>query len=59
MVALGGAELTAAFAGLTPGLIGVYQVNVLLPTAMPPGLYLPIYLKQASAVSNTVTVAVQ
>jgi uncharacterized protein (TIGR03437 family) len=59
MVVLGGAELPAAFAGLTPGLIGLYQVNVLLPTATPPGLYLPIYLKQASAVSNTVTVALQ
>jgi len=58
-VMLGGAELPTAFAGLTPGLIGLYQVNVLLPTAMPPGLYLPFYLKQAGAISNTVTVAVQ
>jgi uncharacterized protein (TIGR03437 family) len=58
-VVLGGAELPTAFAGLTPGLIGLYQVNVLLPTAMPPGLYLPFYLKQAAAISNTVTVAIQ
>jgi uncharacterized protein (TIGR03437 family) len=58
-VVLGGAELPAAFAGLTPGLIGLYQVNVLLPTAMAPGLYLPFYLKQAGAISNAVTVAVQ
>ena len=58
-VVLGGAELPAAFAGLTPGLIGLYQVNVLLPTGMPPGLYLPFYLKQAGAVSNAVTVAIQ
>jgi uncharacterized protein (TIGR03437 family) len=58
-VVLGGAELPAAFAGLTPGLIGLYQVNVLLPTAMPPGMYLPFYLKQAGAIGNAVTVAVQ
>jgi uncharacterized protein (TIGR03437 family) len=58
-VVLGGVELPTAFAGLTPGLIGLYQVNVLLPQAMPPGLYLPFYLKQAGATSNRVTVAVQ
>jgi uncharacterized protein (TIGR03437 family) len=58
-VVLGAAELPTAFAGLTPGLIGLYQVNVLLPTAMPPGLYLPFYLKQADAMSNAVTVAIQ
>jgi uncharacterized protein (TIGR03437 family) len=58
-VVLGGAELPTAFAGLTPGLIGLYQVNLLLPTAMPPGLYLPFYLKQAGAISNAVTVAIQ
>lgn len=58
-VVLGGTELPTAFAGLTPGLIGLYQVNVLLPAAMPPGLFLPLYLKQAGATSNTVTVAIQ
>jgi uncharacterized protein (TIGR03437 family) len=58
-IVLGGTELPTAFAGLTPGLIGLYQVNVLLPTAVPPGLYLPLYLKQAGVTSNTVTVAIQ
>ena len=58
-IVLGGSELPAAFAGLTPGLIGLYQVNLLLPVAMPPGLQLPLYLKQADAISNTVNVAVQ
>ena len=58
-VVVGGNELPAAFAGLTPGLIGLYQVNVLLPTEAPPGLYLTFYLRQAGATSNAVTVAVQ
>ncbi len=58
-VSVGSVEVPAAFAGLTPGLIGLYQVNVLLPPAMPPGLSLPLYLKQGSATSNTVAVAIQ
>jgi uncharacterized protein (TIGR03437 family) len=56
---IGGTEVAAAFAGLTPGLIGLYQANVLVPIGLPPGLSLPLYLKQGSAVSNTVTVAIQ
>jgi uncharacterized protein (TIGR03437 family) len=58
-VVIGGTSLTAAYAGVSPGSPGLYQVNVTLPAAMPPGLALPLYLKQGSAVSNTVTVAVQ
>ena len=56
---IGGAEIPAAFAGLTPGSIGLYQANVQVPASLPPGLSLPLYLKQASAVSNTVRVAIQ
>jgi uncharacterized protein (TIGR03437 family) len=56
---IGGVEVPAAFAGLTPGAIGLYQANVALPATLPPGLALPLYLKQAGAVSNTVMLAVQ
>ena len=58
-VVIGGAELRAAFAGLTPGFVGLYQVNVAVPANLPPGLAIPLYLKQAGAVSTTVTVAIQ
>jgi uncharacterized protein (TIGR03437 family) len=58
-VIVGGSQLIPAFAGLTPGAIGLYQVNVALPPAIPPGLALPLYLKQGSAASIPVTVAVQ
>ncbi len=58
-VVVGGASLTAAYAGVSPGTPGLYQVNVMLPATMPPGLALPLYLKQGSVVSNTVTVAVE
>jgi uncharacterized protein (TIGR03437 family) len=58
-VVIGGTEIPALFAGLTPGFVGLYQVNVVIPPALPPGLSLPLYVKQATAVSNTVSVAVQ
>ena len=54
-----GLELPAAFAGLTPGFIGLYQINILLPSWLPPGLDLPLTLKQEGAISNSVPVAVQ
>ncbi len=56
---IGGIEIPAAFAGLTPGVAGLYQANIMVPAALPPGLSLPLYLKQASAISNTVSVAIQ
>ena len=54
-VVLNGTELPAAFAGLAPGFIGLYQVNVLIPAATPPGLGIPLSLKVGGQVSNTVS----
>jgi uncharacterized protein (TIGR03437 family) len=58
-VIVGGTQVTASFAGLTPGAIGLYQANVTVPLSLPPGLALPLYLKQGAAMSSPVTVAVQ
>jgi uncharacterized protein (TIGR03437 family) len=59
-VVIGGVEMPAAYAGLSPSLrYGVDQVNVQLPLTLPPGLALPLYLKQDGAVSNPVMVAIQ
>jgi uncharacterized protein (TIGR03437 family) len=59
-VVIGGVEVPAVYAGLTPGSpFGLYQVNVQLPTTLPPGLSLPLYLKQGAGTSNTVTVSIQ
>jgi len=58
-VVIAGTQLTPAFAGLTPGAIGLYQANVALPSTIPPGLALPLYIKQGTAISTAVTVAVQ
>jgi uncharacterized protein (TIGR03437 family) len=58
-VVIGGTEIVPAFAGATPQAPGLYQVNVVLPATLPPGLELPLFLKQGSAISNTVLVSVQ
>ncbi len=58
-VTLNGTALNPFFAGLTPNFIGLYQVNVMLPVSMPPGLDLPLSLRQGGAVSLPVDVSVQ
>ena len=55
---LDGAELPVTFAGLTPGFVGLYQVNALIPAQTPPGLGLPLRLRQGQD-SNAVYVSVQ
>jgi uncharacterized protein (TIGR03437 family) len=58
-VVIGGLSIPAAYAGVSSGGAGLNQANVLLPATMPPGLALPLYLKQGGVVSNTVAVAIQ
>jgi uncharacterized protein (TIGR03437 family) len=58
-VVINGTELPVAFAGLTPGYVGLYQVNVVIPLTTPPGLGIPLTLKQGGQMGNTVAVALQ
>jgi uncharacterized protein (TIGR03437 family) len=58
-VVLGGTELPTSFAGLAPGWIGLYQVNVVVPTATAPGLGIPLMLKVGGQLGNSVPVAIQ
>ncbi|MGH9719917.1 MAG: hypothetical protein ACRD8O_06865, partial [Bryobacteraceae bacterium] len=58
-VVLNGRPLPAAFAGLAPGFVGLYQVNVPIPADTPPGLNLPLLLRQNGADSNAVVLALQ
>ena len=58
-VAIGGEQLPAAFAGLSPGYPGLYQVNVLIPAALPPGLGIFLTLNEGGTSSNTVVISVQ
>ena len=49
----------AQFAGLTPGFVGLYQVNVAIPVGVPIGLTVPFYIQLTDTTSNTVQIAVQ
>lgn len=58
-VTLGERALTVAYAGLTPGIPGLYQVNAMIPNDLPPALDYRLVLGQAGVESNAVIVAVQ
>jgi uncharacterized protein (TIGR03437 family) len=50
---------TPAYCGLTPGSVGLYQVNVTVPSGTPKGSAVPVYLTIGTATSNSVNIAVQ
>ena len=56
---LNGRSLTVSYAGLTPGIVGLYQANTLIPNDLPPALDYRLVLRQATVDSNPVNVAVQ
>ncbi len=49
----------SAFAGLTPGFVGLYQVNVMIPQSAPTGDQVPVTLKVGSVTSSPVFMAVR
>ena len=62
-VRIGGQTVAAGnvqFAGLSPGFVGLYQVNVQLPAGVATGNAVPVQITTAeSQTSNTVTIAIQ
>ena len=58
-VTIGGQSAPVSFAGLAPGLVGVYQVNAQVPQSLAPGDEVEVVIKQGGAQSNTVTIAVR
>jgi uncharacterized protein (TIGR03437 family) len=58
VVTLGGRQIQVLFAGLTPSVVGLYQINVLIPADIPPG-DLPLVVRQGVNESNEVIVPVQ
>ncbi len=51
-VSLGGVQLPIAYYGLTPGEVGVYQINVKIPNNIPTGLSIPLSITQGSATTS-------
>jgi uncharacterized protein (TIGR03437 family) len=58
-VILNGMSIDPVDAVLTPAFIGLYQVDLPIPAATPPGIDLPLLLRQPDGDSNTVFVAIQ
>jgi trimeric autotransporter adhesin len=59
VVMIGGAPATVQFSGLTPGEVGLYQVNALVPLGSAKGTAVPVVISIGGLQSNTVTMAVQ
>jgi uncharacterized protein (TIGR03437 family) len=55
---LNGTEIPIGFAGLTPGLVGLYQINVQLPAGLADGNY-DVAVSQDGMVSNTTLLPVK
>jgi uncharacterized protein (TIGR03437 family) len=58
-VTIGGVPATVSFAGLAPGFVALFQINVLVPANAPSGSTVPLILTIGGVASNTVTIAVQ
>ena len=57
-VSIGGRPATVLFSGLAPGFVGLYQVNVTVPSGVAPAAEVPLTLTIGGVASNTVTIAV-
>jgi uncharacterized protein (TIGR03437 family) len=57
-VTIGGVAAPVIFAGLAPGYVGLYQVNVQVPEGVAAGDAVPVILS-TGAVSNAVTISVR
>jgi uncharacterized protein (TIGR03437 family) len=54
-----GVDLVPDYAGMTPTLVGLYQVNITVPSNAPTGDNVPLYLELGNAMSNQVLVAIE
>jgi uncharacterized protein (TIGR03437 family) len=59
VVTLGGLPMSVLFAGLAPGYVGLYQLNVQVPSNAPIGDSIPMVLSIGGENSNVVSIAVQ
>jgi uncharacterized protein (TIGR03437 family) len=58
-VTVGSATASVSFAGLTPGSVGLVQINIQLPSTYPAGSSLPLVVSFAGTAAPAVNLAVQ
>ncbi len=58
-VRIGSASAEVSFSGLTPGAVGLYQLNIKVPPETSPGDAVPLVVTFGSAASNAVTLPVK
>ncbi|HEY6391000.1 MAG TPA: IPT/TIG domain-containing protein, partial [Bryobacteraceae bacterium] len=58
-VTIGSVSVTPVFSGLSPGFVGLYQVNLQVPQNAPSGPAVPVVLTIGGVASNTATIAIQ
>lgn len=58
-VNINGASITPSYAGLTPGSVGLMQINVTIPPGTPSGNSIPLRVTIAGSPTQTVNIAVQ
>jgi uncharacterized protein (TIGR03437 family) len=58
-VSIGGQNANVVFAGLTPTLVGLYQVNVTMPSGVTPGSAVPVLLTVAGQTGPAAIIATQ
>ena len=58
-VTIGGVPAAVTFAGLAPGGVGLFQINVQIPDSAAVGNAVPISVSLNGATSNTVSIAIQ
>ena len=56
-VTIGGKPAPVAFSGLTPGLVGVYQINTVVPANVPAGDQVPVVVSISGQTSPPATIA--
>ncbi|MGE0887485.1 MAG: hypothetical protein AB7P14_28525 [Blastocatellales bacterium] len=58
IITVGGVPATVEFSGLTPGFVGLWQMNVTIPQDAPVGNAVPVVIKLNRRTTNLTTIAV-
>jgi uncharacterized protein (TIGR03437 family) len=58
-VSIGGVHARVDFAGLTPGSVGLYQINAAVPSGAPSGSQVPVIVTSVGQSSSVVTMAIR